>query len=334
MQDYFKLLKAGTLGASRVFVLSGNDPYIGRKVTSLIVKLFSGSTPIRPQTIDYSQYENGKSSAMKKIVAEVATPSLFAARQITRIENCDSVFDTATESQVVTAFATLKQDLSVLIFYPTKIDKRLKVFKALDNGIVETQGPKYERDLAPWLAEIAGEYRVKIAPNATERLIARAGTDVGQIASHIEKLSVIAEGTITLDLVEENVSETREEIIFGFFDAALSKQPGKALAVLRNLLGANVSVFELLGAVSSQVRSAINIREAIAVCGPREDAIAAHLGLNPYVVKRNLPLARRTSTPILLSVLARLAHIDEGVKRGQMRDFETALFAMVAELAI
>lgn len=99
------------------------------------------------------------------------------------------------KAQLLKGFEKLLDKLNdpdlTLIIEGVKFDKRTSLYKKLNSvGQIHELKPLYENQVGEYLNEIAKEFRVKLDPKASSLLVDLFGSDLSQLASELEKLSL------------------------------------------------------------------------------------------------------------------------------------------------
>lgn len=99
-----------------------------------------------------------------------------------------------------------------------------------------------------WTVRRAKRLGVTVEPDAAEHLVRAVGTDLGALASELEKLASAAGGSaVTAGRVAELVGVRHGETMYDWRDAVLDGDPGRAARLLGPVLGqAGVSGVKLL----------------------------------------------------------------------------------------
>ena len=187
-------------------------------------------------------------------------------------------------------------------------------------------------ELTRWLAERAKAQRVKLQPNAAQRLVELVGEHGRALVNEVGKLAayVGTGGTITPAEVDLLVSDAQEQNLFAFIDDLSLRRRGPALRALRALLDDGQAGIYILTMIARQVRILLNVQELMGKRSRPED-MAAQLGLAPFLVRKALDQARGFAPHELAALHERLLAIDHATKTGR-GDIEAALEVLVVEV--
>ncbi len=207
-----------------------------------------------------------------------------------------------------------------------EVDRRAGLFKFLTPYAKEFAHLD-QMALERWLAEEAKKRHVAIEPAAGRLLIERVGFDRWQLASELEKLS-LQHHTITAEHVQRTVPEgSGQAQIFQMLDAMTRADAPSTMRQLDTLLTAGHSEFYILSMLAYQFKTLLAIRRGIDQ-GLATPAIAKEEGIHPYVVGKQLSLARSFARSQLLNNLTKVMATDFAIKQGKV-DARTALLMLV-----
>ena len=163
------------------------------------------------------------------------------------------------------------------------------------SGLVLDCGNPGEKDLVPWLIQLAAtKHSVELDSAAARLLVELVGAEVGVLAAEVEKLSVYvaSTGRIEPEHVSRMVEAGRIETVWKVLDAATVGQAAAATRHLDELLAAGEPPIRLLAAMASSLIklhhagrlrvSRLTLEEACRIAGVFSPAQArrqhAHLG--------------------------------------------------------
>ncbi|MCA9388439.1 DNA polymerase III subunit delta [Candidatus Berkelbacteria bacterium] len=211
-------------------------------------------------------------------------------------------------------------DTTVLIIFESGLpDKRLKLFKELKKFAKVQEYPLLAGNLLnSWIRQFLSRWQVEIEPTALRELVERTGGVTARLATELTKLAtqLLSEPSrvIVKQHIVEQVASSAPTSVFALTDALL-RSPSQALKTLRQLLGQGENAQYLVAMVASGLRSLALIRWTLDQ-GHSPADIARVTKLNPFVVKKQLSLARSLSLAEITSSYRRLADLDIGVKHG------------------
>jgi DNA polymerase-3 subunit delta len=220
------------------------------------------------------------------------------------------------DESVLDAYLKRPCDFSVLIFIADELDKRRKVSKLLlDNATAVEFGELSEPELAKWARDRIRDASSEIDDRALRLLISLVGPDVRRLTTEIEKLSTAAlpDKTITSDLVELLVANSREISNFDLTDHLFAGRKAEALSVLKKILDDGSEPLALLGLLSYNVRRLLMVKDAMEQGAERAE-VARIAKLRYSDQEPFLATARRTDIRKLSRAVRRLAETDLAIK--------------------
>ncbi len=124
----------------------------------------------------------------------------------------------------------------------------------------------------------------------------------------------------------------RQGYIFDLTDALARRDRARALTLLHELLAQGESPLGIVAITASQTRAMLKVK-SLGERGMRPFQIAQQTGLNPFVVEKSLPLARKFTFEELEATHRRLLDVDLALKRSRMTP-EMALDLLVMEFGL
>ncbi|MEW5762128.1 MAG: DNA polymerase III subunit delta [Bacillota bacterium] len=216
-------------------------------------------------------------------------------------------------------------------------DRRHEVYRRIAalGGAVEF-APVHPREAAAWAARQAAARGVRLAPDACELLVRAACGGLGGLANELEKVLAYAgeRGEVSAAEIAAVLPPRAEDSVFRVADAVVEGRCGEALRGLKDLLLAGEPPFRILALLARQFRNILAVNALAARSGgaPDAGAIAATLGLKPFVADKALAQGRRLGRAHLEAVLEALLEVDVAVKTGT-RGFYPALADVLLRLA-
>lgn len=183
--------------------------------------------------------------------------------------------------------------------------------------------------LVDWLTHEAQQQGSVLDGAAGQELVARVGQDRWQLLQELTKLSAV-HASVTLQHVRAAVAEAGAEAnVWRMLDALGRGDASLALEELEALRGSGESEFRLLSLLSYQLKVIFLITAAK---GKSAKEIAAEVDLHPFVVEKNMRLARRLPPALVTDMYTRLLATDFSIKQGIV-DARTGLTMLVLGLA-
>ena len=211
----------------------------------------------------------------------------------------------------------------LLILLTGKADKRRKIYKTIEKYGMVVEAPSLKgKELRIWLTGRLNELRLKLAPDATEYLLAAVSlmpqVSLDFIENELEKARLYqgGQGVITLAGLQQTLSAAPEISVFAMLEALSQKHLAEALQLLAAQLTAGEHPVKLLALLARQVRQLWQTRELSAQgYGSRE--VAEYFKVPPFIGEKLLKQSRSFSEAALKQALLTLADTDRDLKSGR-----------------
>lgn len=183
--------------------------------------------------------------------------------------------------------------------------------------------------LVDWLSGEAKKQGSVLEGGAGQEMVSRVGQDRWQLLQELSKLSA-AHASITREHVRAvGIEAAAEANVFRMLDALARGDSQQALEELGAALSGGESEFRLLSLLGYQLKVIFLIAAAK---GKSAKEIAAEVDLHPFVVEKNMRLARRLPPALVTDMYTRLLATDFSIKQGIV-DARTGLTMLVLGLA-
>ena len=201
-------------------------------------------------------------------------------------------------------------------------------------GTARAYTPPKGAALEDWLAKRAKASGATLTREAARLLVESLGADLRPLALEVDKLATYAGqgGQITVETVRALTPVARQGYIFDLTDALARRDRARALTLLHELLAQGESPLGIVAITASQTRAMLKVK-SLGERGMRPFQIAQQTGLNPFVVEKSLPLARKFTFEELEATHRRLLDVDLALKRSRMTP-EMALDLLVMEFGL
>lgn len=269
----------------------------------------------------------------EELFSQAASFPMMAERRLVALRRCEK------------ASAALLADLANYLEHPSpstcllltasSVDKRRKVWtRVAELGQVYEFAPLPTEQLAQWLVEACAARGNPLAPALAHRLAEQLGPSPLRMAEQeVEKLCLLAgeqrpiEGA---DLATALGMEPGADN-FALVDAILARQETRALAILPSLLQQPDTLYTLTPLLGKSLSRFWFMRQ-LQDRGLSEDQIAAKLGLNAWLVRKNLQFSRNWPLPRLESAVQAILDVDLGLKGESPLAPPQQLFQLVLRL--
>ena len=225
-------------------VIYGENTYLIEKEVKNIKKNFGEII----QGINYVAIEQ---NSLENIIPELQTPAFGYPKKLIVVKNCDLLKKELKTKKTKNMEVAQKiaeyieenhqelQETTILLIIEESIDKTNSLYKMIEK-YGETKEFKELNivELSQTLKSICSAYKVKIDNETIKYLIETSGTSMQELINEIRKLIEYAgtNGTIDKKAVDLLAIPKIEAVIFDLTDSLGSKQIGKALETLRNLI--------------------------------------------------------------------------------------------------
>lgn len=242
------------------------------------------------------------------------TPSMFDAGRLIVVHDADDL--PAATVEVVARWSASKPAGIRLVLVASGGAKLAKTLGANAEAIEIRSPPPWET--AGWLVGWVKGLGRKIAPEAAEALVESVGQDLRELASAVEQLCLLTEGTIGGADVAR-LFQGFESQVWTFVDAVMERNPASALRHLRAQLGQGENAIGLVAALARQMRAIAVVRG-----NERRPAgfFAKELGMSEGAIKRAFRQARGFDDGEVRRAFRLLADADLALKGGEQGESE------------
>lgn len=251
MRAFAWLRDTSSLPLKAAYVIYGDDAYLRREAAREVVSLALGD---QADEMAVSRFE-GKASSLADVLDELRTLSFFARRRVVIVEEADA-FITKYRAELET-YVQSPASNGVLVLQVKSFPSNTRLAKLVDaGGLALDCGNPGEKDLVPWLIQLAKEkHAVEVDSAAARLLVELVGAEVGILAAEIEKLAVYvaSTGRIQQEDVSRMVEAGRIETVWKVLDAATVGQAAAATRQLDELLAAGEPPVRMLAAMASSL---------------------------------------------------------------------------------
>ena len=280
-----------------ITVLTGDNSFELNEALQTLITAFDG----RAEKVDGSEIE------YKNIPDLLMGGTLFAEKRLVIIKDLST--NKSVWERLPEWLPRLSDDIH-LVLVDSKPDKRTVAYKELkkiadvkefvawsdrDRGVAEN-----------WLAKRAESLGLKLDKKSVVQIVARVGLDQWQLASALEKLSLLDD--ITSDTIEATIESSPSENVFQLFETALEGHPKKVHDMIKNL-ELTEDPYKLFALLSSQVFQLAAVANAREGDNPSKD-----FAIHPYVASKLARHAKRVGAAGSLRILKSFAQADADMK--------------------
>ena len=296
------------------YLLYGEERYLKRQYRDKLKAALCA-----PDDNMNNHFYEGKNVSVGEIIDLAETLPFLAQRRVIFMDN-SGLFKSGGEQMA--EYLGAQNESTVLIFTESEVDKRSKLFKALQaRGCAVEFAAQDENTLKRWVAGTLGKEGKKITESTAELFLNKTGTDMENIYMEMEKLICYC---MDRDVVEprdvEAVCTTRvSNHIFDMVTAIAEKRQKDALELYYDLLTLREPPMRILFLITRQCNLLLQAK-AMKDKGASNKEIASGLGVPPFAVGKYLSQASRFKSAVLRRALSRCVEAEEAVKTGRMND--------------
>ena len=276
--ELIQQLESGT--PHPVYFLYGEEDFFQRELVAALTRRW-----ITPDNRDFNfETFEAKTSSVHEWIGACKTLSFFGGEKLVIVRGLDEFkWDDANVPPLLDYVSAPVPD-ACLVLTARKADRKRKIYKGLTKikGAGECAAPR-EAALTPWLRNRAKKSGRTLSAGAARLMVERVGLKPGLLAGELEKVITFAGDTKSIDeqAVMEVVGETRLEKIFDLTDALKTKNPSKALRILRNHLEHGEEPVKVLGMIAWQFRLIWEVKH-YQTTGTPSSRIAQKMGVAPF----------------------------------------------------
>ncbi|MDX2024019.1 MAG: DNA polymerase III subunit delta [Deltaproteobacteria bacterium] len=332
--DVLSNIMAGDLDA--VYAFHGAERHLIQQCLDALRSHVVGNT--KGQALNEEIFDL-KEAGVPAVINACRTLPMFAKRMLVVARGLDQAKADALEPLVT--YAQDPNPTTVLVLVadkPDKVDGRLKAFATLKKlGVLHEFARLRDSELARWLQQEAKRQSIAISPDGARALAEAAGPDLGRLSQALGQLTLFARTEsgdpeeIQRPHVEALIPESRERQVFELTRALADGQPGKALALVGQLLRDREPPLLIQGALLRQLRQIWRAKELLTANTPRADLPGA-IGVPPFALDEILGPARRVSVPALKRSFDHLYRADRLLKSSRVEP-ELLVTKLVRDLA-
>ncbi len=209
-------------------------------------------------------------------------------------------------------------DLYLLVYCETLDLKNPVVAEVKNKGAIKEVKPPEPGEWLPYLNRFFAAKGTSIDPDAAKEFLRRVDGDYARFVSEARKLLAYANGEpVRLKAVEMLVSQKLEDDAFKMSNALTQGNPGKALAIYRDLKVKGTEEIRLINMLASQFRFMDEVAFLDAK-GMSSRAIAGELGGKPFRVEMTLRGLYGVEANDLARIQEELYQLEKDILTGQV----------------
>ncbi len=280
-----------------VLILTGDDSFEIQRVLKDAEAAFSGT----------AEHIDGATLELAQLPDILMGQSLFSEKRLVVIRGLS---ENKTLWERVPEWLPRVSDDIELILVEQKPDKRTTTYKTLKSQAEVREFEAWtERDRVQaetWVAHFAAEQGVTLSREAARKVVQRVGLDKWQLASAVDKLSLL--DAITVEAVESTIDTNPSENVFELLEAALDGERRRVSDMIRTF-ELQEDPYALFALLSSQV-----FQLAAVTFASKDDQPSKDFAIHPFVASKLKRHASRLGRGGVEKVLKTFAQTDADLK--------------------
>lgn len=326
----------------QVYLLFGQETFLRDLAAKTIVERSFSKEDFRD--FNETSFSLNNADALQQAIAAAEQLPMMSSRRVVRITDlrisATGFRDTITESHEAALSAYLKNPsaTAVVIFVADELNGVRKMSKLLKENTTAVEFKALsDVELTNWARDKFADSGAEIDKVVLNQLIARIGPDVRRLTNEVNKLSTAAlpNKTITSELVDALVPDSREMNSFAFTDHLIAGRASQAVSALKKILDDGAEPLMLLGSLSYTYRRLLMAKDMMAQGSDRRD-VASVVKLRYNDQEPFFTAARRAKSSNLTKAIQRLAQTDLAIKTsvgGSTSGARMQIEMLVCELA-
>lgn len=305
---------------SPVYTFFGEETFLRDTAAKYIADLCFGERDLRE--FNETEFSLNTPDNIRSALAAAEQLPMMAAKRFVRVTDvrvaATSNRDTLKEeyAEALAAYLERPSERTVVLFLADELSGNRKLGKLLKEKTAAVEFQRLDAmGLQKWADEHFRELESEADVSVIRHLLALTGDDLRRLSNEVKKLSAAAlpGKTITHDLVESLVPNSREISNFGLTDNLVAGRKAEALGVLKKILDDGTEPLALLGLISSNYRRLLIAHEMFARGDSRNNIVSTAKAFGPGQ-DAFLASARRIETRKLTQAIERIAQTDLAIK--------------------
>lgn len=292
---------------SPVYFLMGEEPYYIDEITEYIAEnVLNETEKVFNQTVIY-----GKDTDIGTVINAAKRFPMMASNQVVIVKEAQNIKN--IDDLIYYVEKPLKSTVLVLAYKYKELDKRKKLYLALDKHAVVFNSEKlYEDKIPNWISEYLHSKGYGITPDAAVLLTEFLGSDLGKIVNELTKLFLsLPQGStkITSDIIERNIGISKDYNNFELQKAIATKDALKANRIILHFAkNPNDNPFVLT--ISSLYGYFIKVFKYHFLPDKSKGSVASALKIHPFFVGEYEAAAKRYPPAKLVQIIEWLREYD------------------------
>ena len=311
-----------------VYLLHGDEFFL---ITEFIEKLKSVIVQGAMAEFNYT-HKKAQETNGAKIVAEAKSMPMMANKRLVIIDDVHKL--KVTDFEPLLTYIEKPVPETCLVLTGTKFDLRKGFFKKANaKKIVHKADSLREKELFDFVKGCSEKKKVAMGQDAMMAVVQAVGSDCAALDDAVERLGLFAnEKKITVNDVENVVSNIRQHSIFELVDAMGNKNTSKVMRLFAELISNREEPIRINAMLTRQIRQLLNVK-IYQYKKVESRNMAKMLGVPPFAVSKLVDQSRQFTSKALESALGRLSLADLELKSSK-RTGERILEAALLDLSV
>ena len=290
-----------------IYFLMGEEPYFIDRITEHIADhVLTEEEKTFNKIILY-----GKDTDIPTVINTARRFPMMASHQVVIVMEAQSL--DKIEDLIHYVEKPLGSTLLVINYKYKKLDKRKKLFKALEkNSILFESKRLYDDKVPPWINSYLRSRGKKIEPKAAVILTEYLGNDLGKIANELEKLIIVLKAEqdiITATDIERNIGISKDYNNFELNNALAQRNVLKANRIIQ-YFNANQKNHPLTLTITSVYFFFSRVLRYHFLNDKSSRNVASALKIEPFFIREYETAARNYNTAKTVRVISLLREYD------------------------
>jgi len=248
-RNFLEELKKGL--PARNYLLSSSEPFLHAEALSMIKKM----VPEEERDFNYLVFDllgpKETQVQLDHILDILNTAPFFSGNKFVVIENIQKVLK-KDQKKLASYLGSPSESSSLILTHAGPVKKDLKeALSGPTGGLKQVSLDISEHEIPSWLKSRAAGKGTELSDSAADYLIETIGTDLGLLASEIEKAGLIGKKRIEREDIAAVIEGKRTYNAFALIDAIRTRDTDRAFRIYR-VLQETEEPYSLLGALNWQ----------------------------------------------------------------------------------
>lgn len=300
------------------YVLYGEETYVLQEtLRKLVHNTSSNDDDLNTMRLDALK------NSVEQLLEDAQTVPFFADKKTIVVENANFLCandDTGWDTASLETYLDRPMESTDLIFVGSfeKMDARKKIVKKIQKTckvLVFHHLDAFEKKR--YVEEQIKKRGIVLDDFTMEVLLSRLDCDIRRIRNELTKLELYGDG-INEEVVRSLITRPLEENVFELVNAVVDQRIHDAFLIWEDMCAQNKDVIYFIAMLSSQFRFLFQVKELMQQ-GHSKAEITSILAAHPYRVQVSMRSVQSMHKESLLSILDRLATLDQMIKSGRIQ---------------